>query len=83
LKHVIYPTFPSVFNASNGRINIRHFETKHQIALWLRVSPVQSTILCPGPFYTDFNDMQYASWDSGVVVFSTPAAPTKRTKITA
>jgi len=78
LKLVIYPTFPSVFNASNGRINLRHFETKHQIALWLRGSPVQSTILCPGPFYTDFNDMQYASWGGGVVVFSTPAAPTKR-----
>lgn len=36
------------------------------------------TILCPGPFYTDFGDMEYTSWDRDVVVFSTPAAPTKR-----
>jgi len=78
VKHIVYPTFPSVFNASNGRINIRHFETKHQIALRLRASPVASTVLCPGPFYTDFNDMEYASWDGNVLVFSTPAAPTKR-----
>lgn len=44
----------------------------------LRTSVVPSTILCPGPFYTDFSDMEYASWDGDVLVFSTPAAPTKR-----
>ncbi|KAE8443294.1 hypothetical protein EG329_002010 [Mollisiaceae sp. DMI_Dod_QoI] len=78
IKHVIYPTFPSIFNASNGRINIRYFETKHQIALQLRASHIPSTILCPGPFYTDFNDMGYALLQDNVVVFSTPAAPEKR-----
>jgi hypothetical protein len=44
----------------------------------LRNSSIPNTILCPGPFYTDFKDMEYASWDGDVVVFSTPAAPTKR-----
>ncbi|CZR69433.1 uncharacterized protein PAC_19333 [Phialocephala subalpina] len=78
IKHLVYPTFPSIFNASNGRINIRHFETKHQITLQLQASSIPSTILCPGPFYTDFNDMDFATRDGDVVVFSTPAAPTKR-----
>ncbi|KAH7381783.1 hypothetical protein BKA64DRAFT_213355 [Cadophora sp. MPI-SDFR-AT-0126] len=80
LKHIVYPTFPSISRASNGEIQIRHFEIKHQIALQLRGSKVPSTILCPGPFYTDFQDMGYASFDSaaGVVVFSTPAPPQKR-----
>ncbi|KAH6664298.1 hypothetical protein B0J14DRAFT_493950, partial [Halenospora varia] len=78
IKHLIYPTFPSIFNASNGRINIRHFETKYQIALQLQASGIPSTILCPGPFYTDFIDMGYASWDGDIVVFSMPAAPEKR-----
>jgi len=78
IKHLIYPSFPSIFNASNGRINIRHFETKYQITLQLKASSIPNTILCPGPFYTDFNDMGYATRDGDVVVFSTPAAPTKR-----
>lgn len=36
------------------------------------------TILCTGPFYTDVNDMKYASWDGEVLLFATPAEPTKR-----
>lgn len=75
---MIYPTFPSIFNASNGSINIRHFEAKHQISLQLKASKIPNTILCPGPFYTDFNDMDFVSWDGNVAVFSTPAAPSKR-----
>ncbi|KAG4413153.1 hypothetical protein IFR04_013692, partial [Cadophora malorum] len=80
LNHIVYPTFPSVSKASNNSIQIRHFEIKHQIGLQLRASKVPSTMLCPGPFYTDFHDMGYASFDSaaGVVIFSTPAAPEKR-----
>ncbi|KAH7319292.1 hypothetical protein BKA65DRAFT_541414 [Rhexocercosporidium sp. MPI-PUGE-AT-0058] len=78
LKHIIYPTFPSISQASGGHLTIPHFETKHQISQHIQSSPVPSTILCPGPFYTDFNDKNYASWDNGVLVFSTPAEPTKR-----
>jgi len=66
-----------VFNASNGRINIRRFETKHQIAREIQTSPISSTILCPGPFYTDFNFPQFAYWEGDKVIFSTPAAPSK------
>jgi hypothetical protein len=75
---VIYPTFPSIFNASNGRVNIRQFETKHQISLEIQSSSTPSTILCPGPFYTDFQDAQYAYWEGETVIFSTPAAPSNK-----
>jgi len=77
LSHLIYPTFPSIFNASNGRVNVRRFETKHQISLEIQASSVPATILCPGPFYTDFHHPQYASWEGKTVVFSTTAAPDK------
>jgi len=77
ISHLIYSTFPSIFNASNGLINVRRFETKHQISLEIQASAIPATILCPGPFYTDFHDPQYASWDGTTVIFSTPAAPHK------
>jgi hypothetical protein len=75
---VIYPTFPSIFNASNGRINIRRFETKYQVSLDIKSSSIPSTILCPGPFYTDFQTPQYAYWEGERVIFSTPAAPSNK-----
>lgn len=74
---MIYPTFASIFNASDGRINVRRFETKYQISLEIQSSSIKSTILCPGPFYTDFQNPQYAYWEGSTVVFSTPAAPGK------
>jgi len=77
IRHLIYPTFPSIFNASEGRINIRHFETKYQIFLHIKSSSTPSTILCPGPFYTDLNTPQYTYRDKDTVIFSTPAAPEK------
>ena len=77
ISHLIYPTFPSIFNASNGRINIRHFETKYQICRQIQSCSVPSTVLCPGPFYTDFNKPQYAYWEGDTIVLSTPAAPSK------
>ncbi|TVY22073.1 NmrA-like family domain-containing protein, partial [Lachnellula hyalina] len=75
LSHIIYPTFPSIFNSSNGSINILRFETKHQISLEIHASSIPSTVLCPGPFYTDLYEPQYASWDGTTVIFSTTAAP--------
>jgi len=78
LSHIIYTTFPSIFNASNGKINVRRFETKHQIALEIWSSSMPSTILCPGPFYTDFQHTQYAYWEGGKVIFSTPAAASNK-----
>lgn len=78
VSHLVYPTFPSIFNASNGRINIRYFETAHEIRRQIHSSSMPSTILCPGPFYTDFDDIQYARWEGDTVVLSTPAAPSKR-----
>lgn len=34
-------------------------------------------MLCPGPFYTDFDDAQYAHWEGDTIILSTPAAPNK------
>ncbi|TVY35738.1 NmrA-like family domain-containing protein, partial [Lachnellula occidentalis] len=75
LSHMIYATLPSIFNASNGTINVRRFETKHQISLEIHASLTPATVLCPGTFYTDFYEPQYASCDGTTVVFSTTAAP--------
>lgn len=44
----------------------------------LRSSSIPTTILCPGPFYTDFDDMRYVHFEGDTVIFSTPAGPTKR-----
>jgi hypothetical protein len=78
ISHLIYPSFPSVSNASNGRIDIRYFETAYQISRQIQSSSVPATILCPGPFYTDFTDLKYAYWEGDAIVLSTPAAPSKR-----
>jgi uncharacterized protein YbjT (DUF2867 family) len=78
VAHLIYPTLPSLESASNGRIGIRYFETKHQISLKLRASPIPSTVLCPGPFYTDLEDLHCVHLNGDAVIFSTPAASTKR-----
>jgi hypothetical protein len=75
---MVYPTFPSIFNTSNGEINIRYFETVFEICRQIQISSIPSTILCPGPFYTDFNDIQYTHWEGDTLIFSTPAAPNKR-----
>lgn len=76
--HLVYPTFPSIFNIENGSINIRYFETSHEICRQIQCSSIGSTVLCPGPFYTDFEDPQYTYWEGDTVIFSTPAAPSKK-----
>lgn len=78
VAHLIYPTFPSLLAASDGRIGIRYFETKHQFSLKLRASAIPSTVLCPGPFYTDLEDLHCVHSNGDTVTFSTPAASTKR-----
>lgn len=78
IAHIIYPTYPSVFDASNGNINIRYFETGRQISRVIQSSAIPSTILCPGSFYTDLFEPQYSHWEGDTIVFSTPAGPGKR-----
>lgn len=75
---MIYPTFPSISDASNGHISIRYFETKYQLSLKFKSSTIPSTILCPGPFYTDLDDLRCVHSEGDMLIFSTPAAPTKR-----
>jgi uncharacterized protein YbjT (DUF2867 family) len=75
---VIYATFPSISSASHGRIHIQYFETKHQISAKLKASSIPSTILCPGPFYTDLDDLNCVHLEDDTVVFRTPAPPAKR-----
>jgi len=78
VSHVIYPTFPSIYNSSDGSINILYFETTYQISQQIQSSSIPSTVLCPGPFYTDFDSIQYAHWEGSTVVLSSPAAPNKK-----
>jgi hypothetical protein len=79
ISHLIYPTFPSIFKASNGEIIIRQFETKDQIYRQIQSCSIPSTILCPGPFYTDFNKSIFAYWEAdNKLVLSTPAEGSKR-----
>jgi len=78
VSHIVCPTFPSIFNASEGSINIRYFETVYETCRRIQKSSMPATILCPGPFYTDFNGTPYAYWEGDTLIFSTPAAPDKR-----
>jgi len=78
IRHLIYPTFPSILKATKGAINVRRFETKHHIQRMIQASSIPSTILCPGPFYTDFSKHIYAYWQGDKLILSTPAAGNKR-----
>jgi len=54
VSHLIYPTFPSIFNASNGDINIRYFETAYQICIFdtIILNPINHSL--PRPFLYRF-----------------------------
>lgn len=78
ISHVIYPTHPSVFNATGGLVNIRLFEAQYQVQCLIRSSPIPSTILGRGASLKALHGPQYSHQEGDTIVLSTPAAPYKK-----
>ncbi|KAI9776634.1 MAG: hypothetical protein M1839_009440 [Geoglossum umbratile] len=83
VQHLVYTSLQSIYDASNGRLYVHHFESKNYIGKYIRQKGLPTTLLYPGPFYTNFNCPQYCYWAKDVtsgkptVIFCSPAAPNK------
>lgn len=77
VKHIVYSSLPSVFNASNGAHNIRHFEAKHHISSMFEESSIASTRINSGPFFTNIFTPQFSFYSGDTFILSTPANPQK------
>ncbi|KAH6616898.1 hypothetical protein C7974DRAFT_442791, partial [Boeremia exigua] len=53
-KYVIWSTLPQVYNISDGKLNVEHFDTKAEIEEYLRDLPIKSSSFAPGFFMQNF-----------------------------
>lgn len=77
VQHITYSSLPSIFDATNGAHNIRHFEAKNHIAKLFKESDIPTTIVSSGPFFTNIFTPQYSYYSGDTFILSTPANPQK------